>query len=64
MNTFCATCLGTLGLLVIGAARVGLLVRSSASKILPAYAQAQAFGGSRASRAAAEGDQRIALSLL
>ena len=52
MEAFGATCLGTLGLHVLGAARVGLLVRSSASKVLPAHAQGQAFGGSRASRAA------------
>ena len=54
----------SLGLVVLGAAYVGPLVRSCASNGVPAHAQAQAFGGSRASRAAAEGDQKIALSVL
>ena len=59
-----ATCLVSLGLLVLGVACVGLLVRSCASKGVLAHAQAQAFCGSRGSRAAAEGDEEIACSLL
>ena len=61
LNKICSV-LVLLGLVVLGAAYVGLLLRSCASKGVPAHAQAQAFCDSRASRAAAEGDEKIACS--
>ena len=59
-----ATRLYSLGVFELGGACASLLVRFRASKGLSEHPQAQAFGGSRASRAAAEGEQKLALRTL